>query len=274
MDDNATPASEIRTILTSFIADEVSRAGMDNVVLGLSGGIDSSLAAYLAVEALGPEHVLGLVLSYRTSSPESVADAKLVAQKLGIRSEEIDITPMADAFFRDYAPDSSRARRGNVLARLRMVCLFDRSARENGLVLGTSNKTEILLGYGTIHGDLACGINPLGDLYKTQVRELAALVGVPEAIIAKSPSADLWPDQTDEGDLGFTYEEIDKLLYHLGELRRDRTSLLEQGFEPDFIDHVCSLIRESQHKRRLPLIAKVSSGTLGDEFPLSREWGV
>lgn len=271
MEDIASRSDKIRRILTSFIADEIQRVGMENAVLGLSGGIDSSLAAYLSAEALGPEHVLGVIMPYRDSSPESVADARLVTEKLGIRSEEIDITPIADVFFGDYAPQASRVRRGNVLARLRMVCLFDRSAAENALVVGTSNKTELFLGYGTVYGDLACGINPLGDLYKTQVRELAAQIGVPERIIAKAPSADLWPDQTDEDDLGFSYEDIDRLLYLLVDMRYDRKALLEEGFAPEFVDHVYRLVQRTQYKRRLPPIGKVSGRTVDGEFRSSRD---
>jgi len=274
MEGIATRSSSLHKILTSFIANEIHRIGMDSAVLGLSGGVDSSLVAYLAAEALGPEHVVGLIMPYKASSPESIADARLVAGELGIRTEEIDITPMADAYLESYAQGASPLRRGNVLARMRMTCLYDRSVAEKGLVLGTSNKTELLLGYGTIYGDLASAINPLGDLYKTQVKELAAQIGVPERIVAKAPSADLWPDQTDEADLGFTYEQIDKLLYLLVDLRYDHKSLLEEGFDQHFIDHVYSLIQHTQYKRRLPLIAKVSGRTVDREFRYSRDWGV
>lgn len=263
MEDLAARSGKIRETLTAFIADEIRRAGMENAVVGLSGGVDSSLVAHLAAEALGPERVLGLIMPYKSSAPESVADARLVAGELGIRVEEIDVTPMADAYFSTQAADATQVRRGNVLARLRMICLFDRSAAENGLVLGTSNKTERLLGYGTLHGDLACGINPLGDLYKTQVWDLARYVGVDEAIVAKAPSADLWPDQTDEGDLGFTYEEVDKLLRLHVEGSLDRKALLDRGFAPDFVDHVLGLVRKMEFKRRPPLIAKVSSDPRG-----------
>lgn len=274
MEDIAARSSKVRKILTNFIANEIRRVGMESAVVGLSGGVDSSLVAYLAAEALGPQHVFGLIMPYKSSAAESVADAKSVASKIGISVEEIDITPMADAYFDAYAADASPLRCGNVLARLRMICLFDRSAVHSGLVLGTSNKTELLLGYGTIHGDLASGINPLGDIYKTQVRDLARHVGVPDHIIAKAPSADLWPDQTDEGDLGFTYEEVDRLLYLLVDLRYDRKALIEEGFATDFVDHVYGLIQRTQYKRRLPLIAKVSGRTVDREFRYSRDWGV
>jgi len=247
---------------------------MENGVLGLSGGVDSSVVAYLAAEALGPEHVVALIMPYKTSSPESIADARLVAEETGIRSEEIDITEMADAFLDRFAQDADPVRRGNVMARMRMIALFDRSKRENGLVIGTSNKTELLLGYGTLYGDLAHGINPMGDLYKTQVKELARHIGVPERIVKKAPSADLWPDQTDEKDLGFTYDRVDKLLYLLVDMRYDRKSLVEEGFDEHFMDHVYRIIQRTQYKRRLPLIAKVSTRTVDREFRYSRDWGV
>ncbi len=266
--------SKIRKILTNFISNEIERIGMEKGVLGVSGGIDSALAAFLAAEALGAENVLGLLMPYRESSEESVSDARLVVDKTGIRHEELDITAMADAFFERYASDADQVRRGNVLARMRMIALFDRSKKENGLVIGTSNKTELLLGYGTLYGDLASGINPLGDVYKTQVRELARQVGVPDRIIEKAPSADLWPDQTDEKDLGFSYEEVDKLLYLLVDMRYDRRALIEEGFDPHFVDHVYRLIQRTQYKRRLPLIAKISARTVDREFRYSRDWGV
>lgn len=274
MESIASRSSNIRKILTNFISNEIHRIGMKSAVLGLSGGVDSSLVAYLAAEALGPEHVVGLVMPYRQSAPESLADANLVVSQLGIRTDEVDITPMADAYLERYASQASPLRRGNVLARMRMICLYDRSVVENGLVLGTSNKTELLLGYGTLYGDLASGINPLGDLYKTRVKELAKEVGVDERIVAKAPSADLWPDQTDEADLGFTYEDVDKLLYLLVDMRYDHKSLLEEGFDAAFIDHVYSIVQRTQYKRRLPLIAKVSGRTVDREFRYSRDWGV
>lgn len=274
MEGLSTRSNKIRKILTNFIANEIRRVGMENAVVGLSGGVDSSLVAYLAAEALGPEHVVGLIMPYKSSSSESSADAQLVADALGIRVRRVDITPFADAYLDNCAADASQLRRGNVLARMRMICLFDRSADENALVLGTSNKTELLLGYGTIYGDLACGINPLGDLYKTQVKEMAAQMGVPERIIRKAPSADLWPDQTDEDDLGFTYDEVDRLLYLLVDMRYDRKTLLEEDFAPDFVDHVYGIIQRTQYKRRPPLIAKLSGRTVDREFRYSRDWGV
>jgi NAD+ synthase len=179
----------LRRILVSFVANEVRKVGLQRVVVGLSGGVDSSLSALLAAEALGPKNVLGIMMPYRTSNPESLAHAERVARQSGIEALTIDVTPQIDAYFSRF-PDADPRRRGNKMARERMTILYDHSARWNALVLGTSNKTELLLGYGTLYGDMASAINPLGDLYKTQVWALAQAVGVPEPIVSKKPSAD------------------------------------------------------------------------------------
>jgi len=200
----------LRKILVSFIRNEVEKVGVHRVVVGLSGGVDSSLSAMLAAEALGPRQVLGIMMPYVSSSPESLAHAETVVRKSSIESLTLEITPQIDAYFARF-PDADQKRRGNKMARERMTILYDHSARWNALVLGTSNKTELLLGYGTLYGDMASAINPLGDLYKTQVWALAEAVGVPDVIVQKKPSADLWVGQTDEGELGFTYREVDKL---------------------------------------------------------------
>src|SRR5690606_26315303 len=203
-----------RQILTGFIHSEITRVGLSRAVIGLSGGLDSALSCFLAVEALGPENVLAVRMPYRTSSPQSLEHAQLVIDQLGVQSITVDITPMVEPLFERF-PDVSPHRRGNVMARERMIILYDQSEAFGGLVVGTGNKTEILLGYTTLYGDSASALNPLGDLYKTQVRQLARAVGVPEVIIEKAPSADLIIGQTDEGDLGYTYAEVDKLLYLL-----------------------------------------------------------
>ena len=212
-----------RTILTGFIRSEITRIGLSRAVLGLSGGIDSAVSCTLAAEALGPENVLAVRMPYKTSSEDSGQDAQRVIDQLGVRSATVEITGMVDALFAQ-SPDASQLRRGNAMARARLVVLFDMSAAFNGLVVGTSNKTELLLGYSTIYGDAACAINPIGDLYKTQLRQLARDLGVPQAIIDKPPSADLWAGQTDEGELGFTYADADRLLYLLVDLRVPRRS--------------------------------------------------
>jgi len=258
-------------ILRGFIRSEVHRAGMAGVVIGLSGGLDSSVAAFLAVRALGPESVRGVVLPYRSSHPDSSAHAELVLGKLGIVGERLEITPVVEAFSALSRP-GSRLRLGNAMARIRMILLYDRSAEIGALVLGTSNKTELLLGYGTLHGDLASAINPLGDLYKTQVRALAEHLGVPRAIREKAPSADLWPRQSDEAELGFTYETVDRLLALLVDARVSRRSAIAAGFAPRLVDDVIRRIVRSQFKRRLPLIAKLSTRSIGWDFRYPRDW--
>jgi NAD+ synthase len=259
-------------LLTDFIHSEVTRTGHDRVVLGLSGGIDSALVAFLAAKALGPANVLGVLMPYRESSPASLRDAREVVDALGIGSEEVDISPMVDAFSAFTTGDVDRNRLGNVMARCRMLVLFDRSARDRALVLGTSNKTELLLGYGTLHGDLASAINPLGDLYKTQVRQLSRHLGVPASILDKPPSADLWPDQSDEDEIGFRYEDLDRLLALLVDARVSRATAERAGFAPEMVERVTRLIVRSQFKRRLPVIAKMSTRSVGWDFRYPRDW--
>jgi len=262
----------VRQILVRFIHEEVTKVGLSRVVLGLSGGIDSALVAFLAVEALGASNVHALCMPYRSSSPSSEADARLVAEVLGIDLRLIRITPMIDAYF-DSFPDASPMRRGNKMARERMTILYDHSALLSALVLGTSNKTELLLGYGTLYGDMASAINPIGDLYKTQVWELAREMGVPDRLIEKKPSADLWEGQTDEGELGFTYREVDELLVRMIDLRYSRDELIGEGFSPKFVDRVYQTVQGAQFKRRLPVIAKVSDRTIDRDFRYPRDWG-
>ena len=261
-----------RRVLTGFIANEAGKAGFRHVVVGLSGGIDSALSATLAAEALGPANVHALIMPYRASHPESRAHAELVVRALGIASQVVEITPMVDAYFA-ACPDADQMRRGNKMARERMTILFDHSARLEALVLGTSNKTELLLGYGTLYGDMASAINPLGDLWKTQVRALARHVGVPEAIVEKQPSADLWAGQTDEQELGFTYERVDQVLHLLVDRRYEIPEVVAAGFDEAFVRAVARRIQTSQYKRRLPVIAKLSARTIDREFRYARDWG-
>jgi len=263
----------VRRILVRFIRNELTKVGFRRAVVGLSGGVDSSLVCFLAAEALGAENVLALILPYRTSSPESLTDAQEVIDLLGIPSRTVEITPMAEPFFQRF-PEMDRRRRGNVMARLRMIVLYDQSAAWGGLVLGTSNKTEILLGYGTLFGDLASAVNPLGDLYKTQVWQLAQAVGVPEHIVQKPPTADLWPGQTDEGELGMRYRYVDQLLYLLVDERYTRDEAIAAGFAPDFVDRVWEMVRRNHFKRLPPVIAKLSARTIGHDFRYRRDWGV
>jgi NAD+ synthase len=262
----------VRRILTAFIANEVRKTGMARVVVGLSGGVDSAVSAMLAAEALGPPNVLAIKMPYRASSPESLVHADLLVARAGIGALEIDITQQIDRYFERF-PDADRMRRGNKMARERMTILYDHSAHWHALVLGTSNKTELLLGYGTLYGDMASALNPIGDLYKTQVWALAEEVGVPEEIVRKHPSADLWTGQTDEAELGFGYREVDELLYMLVDLRCSRAELYAAGFEADFVQRVSEMIRNSQFKRRLPIIAKLSNRTIDRDFRYARDWG-
>ncbi len=259
-------------VLTSFLQNEIGKAGFSRAVLGLSGGIDSALSCYLAVKALGAANVLALRLPYQASSAESLSHANLVIEALGIPSETVEITDMVEPLFA-ASPGISAHRKGNVMARARMVVIYDRSAAWNGLVVGTSNKTELMLGYGTIFGDLASAVNPIGDLYKTQVRQLARAMGVPEAIINKAPSADLMPGQTDEGDLGFTYEKVDQLLYLMVDERYSTQEAVEAGFTPEMVQRVWEMVRQAQYKRTLPLIPKISDRTISHDFRYLRDWG-
>jgi NAD+ synthase len=259
-------------ILTGFIQSEVTRVGFSRAVVGLSGGVDSSLSCYLAAAALGPQNVLAVRMPYKSSSPDSLEHAQMVIDALEVQSKTISISKMADGLLEDM-PDLTQMRRGNVMARARMIVLYDQSAAFNGLVVGTGNKTEILLGYTTLFGDSACALNPLGDLYKTQVRQLARALGVPEVIIQKPPSADLWKDQTDEGELGFLYQDVDKLLYLLVDMRYSPEDCIEVGFAEEFVRKVVDIVRKNHFKRVLPPIAKVSNRTVGYDFLYLRDWG-
>lgn len=268
----AVDTGQARKILTGFIHSEITRHGFSKAVVGVSGGVDSSLSCFLAAEALGPENVLALRMPYKSSRPDSLEDAQAVIEKTGVRSMTVPITSMVDALFAEL-PDMDKVRRGNVMARARMILLYDQSSTFNGLVLGTSNKTEILLGYTTQFGDAACALNPLGDLYKTQLRQLARAVGVPEHIVVKPPTADLWEGQTDEGELGFTYEDVDKLLYLLVDQRYRPVDCVEAGFDEKFVRQVVERVRRNHFKRLMPPIAKLSNRTIGYDFLYLRDWG-
>ena len=261
-----------RRILVGFIRSEITRTGMHKAVLGLSGGIDSALSCYLAVEALGPQNVTAVRMPYRTSSQASLDHAQLVIDALDIPSLTIDISGMADSLITQF-PAMSRMRQGNIMARCRMIVLYDQSACQQALVVGTGNKTEILLGYSTLFGDSACAINPLGDLYKAQVRQLSRAMGVPDVIVDKAPTADLWDGQTDEGELGYTYEDADHLLFLLIDERYTPEECAAAGFDRDFVDRVVERVRRNQFKRVLPPIAKLSHRTIGYDYLYLRDWG-
>ena len=261
-----------RQILTGFVKSEVTRVGYSRAVIGLSGGIDSALSFALAVEALGAENVLAVRMPYKSSSPDSLEHAEMLTDQFKVRSETIEITDMVEPLFgRD--PQISKHRKGNIMARSRMIILYDQSEVYKGLIIGTSNKTEILLGYTTLWGDMAAALNPIGDLYKTQVRQLSHALGIPAAIIDKAPSADLWVGQTDEGELGFTYEEVDKLLHLLIDQRFSPQECVEEGFDETFVSLVITRIRRNQFKRMMPPIAKLSNRTIGYDFLYLRDWG-
>jgi NAD+ synthase len=260
------------SLLVDFLRLETWRTGRRRAVVGVSGGIDSAVVLALAVKALGADAVLGAILPYRTSPASATRDAARVLEHFMVRRVQVDISPMVDAYFWS-STGADRLRRGNKMARERMSILYDLSASERALVFGTSNKTELLLGYGTLHGDLACALSPLGDLYKTQVRQLARHLGLPSRILRKAPSAGLYPGQTDEAEIGFPYPLLDRLLYFLVDLRTPQEEAVRAGFPRNMVLRVCEMIRQSQFKRRMPIIAKVSQRTIGVDFRYPRDWG-
>jgi NAD+ synthase len=261
-----------RRILSGFLKSEITRVGYTKAVVAVSGGIDSALSCFLTAEALGSQNVLAIRMPYKTSSKDSLEDAQKVIDALGVQSMTVPITEMVDPLLERF-PDSTPVRRGNIMARMRMIVLYDQSEAFRGLVVGTGNKTEILLGYTTLYGDSACALNPLGDLYKTQVRQLSRAMNIPASIIEKAPSADLWTGQTDEGELGFTYAEVDQLLYLLVDQRYSPQECVEAGFAEQFVRAVVEKVRRNQFKRVLPPIAKLSNRTIGYDFLYLRDWG-
>lgn len=261
-----------RKILTGFIKSEITRMGFTRALVGLSGGLDSALSCFLAAEALGPGNVLAIRMPYSGSSQASMDDAQKVIEATGVQSMTVEITEMVDPLFARF-PDITPLRKGNIMARQRMIVLYDQSVAFNGLVVGTGNKTEILLGYSTVYGDAACAINPMGDLYKTQARQLAKAIGVPREILEKAPTADLWEGQTDESELGYTYAEVDRLLYRLIDQRYTPAECIEDGFSETFVNSVVDRVRRNQFKRMMPPIAKLSNRTIGYDFLYLRDWG-
>jgi NAD+ synthase len=254
-----------RRVIGQFIAGQLRQAGFERTVLGLSGGIDSALVAYLTAEAIGADKLLCVLMPYRTSSPASRGDAEEVVRRLGCASELVDISPMVDGYFGPES-DASSLRRGNFMARQRMAVLYDRSVTWGGLVVGTGNKTESLIGYTTLFGDSACAFNPIGDLYKSQVRQVAAAIGVPEAIIRKAPSADLWPGQTDEAEADFSYPLLDRLLFWRVDKRRSVEEVVALGFDRALVERVDRMIAGSEFKRQVPPIAKLGPRTTGVDY--------
>ena len=264
-DELAIDTDVARQVIAQFIRGQLRQAGFERAVLGLSGGIDSALVAFLVAEAIGADQLLCVLMPYRTSSDASRIDALTVVERLGSSSELVDISPMVDGFF-SAQPDAAPLRRGNFMARQRMAVLYDRSVIWGGLVVGTGNKTESLIGYTTLFGDSACAFNPIGDLYKSQVRQLAAAVGVPDAIIRKAPSADLWPGQTDEAEADFSYPVLDRLLFWRVDKRRSDEEMTALGFDPALVARVDRLIATSEFKRQVPPIAKLGMRTAGVDY--------
>ena len=258
-------------VLCGFIRDQTQKAGLPRAVIALSGGIDSALSATLAARALGPENVLAIRMPWRDSSPGSLADADLQIEALGLPALTVEITEMVEPLFERF-PEMDRRRRGNVMARQRMIVAYDQSVAWGGLVLGTSNKTEFLLGYSTIYGDSGVALQPIADLYKAQVRQLAASLDVPQSILDKAPSADLWEGQTDEEELGFSYEQVDQVLYLLVDERYVVDEVVEEGFDRDFVGDVWRRVKANHYKRTMPNIARLSNRALGHDFLYLRDW--
>jgi NAD+ synthase len=257
--------------LGRFVADAVANAGASGVVVGLSGGVDSALAAALAVRGLGAERVHALFLPYRTSDPRSAGDAAAVAEALGLRLRSLDISPQIDAYFIGAERDADPVRRGNKMARERMSILFDQAKKLGALVLGTSNKTEILLGYSTVFGDNASSLNPIGDLCKQQVWQLARHLGLPATVVEKKPTADLWPGQTDEDDLGFDYRIADEVLYLLFDQNFSPEEVVALGYAAETVERIVELERRHRFKRRLMLIARLSGSAVNLDREIPRD---
>ena len=262
----------VRPVLVNFLREEIYKVGYQRAVVGLSGGIDSAVSLALATEALGPRNVQAVVMPYRTSSAASEADARRLAEQFGVAVRKVEITPMVEPLLSADA-QMSNVRRGNVMARMRMIVLYDQSEEFKALVVGTSNKTELLLGYGTLHGDMASALNPIGDLYKTQLRQLARAIGIPHPVIDKPPTADLWVGQTDESELGVTYEVADQILFMLVDERCQEQDVIAAGFDPAIVRALNLRIRTNQFKRSLPIIAKISGRSIGTDFLYLRDWG-
>ncbi|MGJ0288308.1 NAD+ synthase [Aliarcobacter cryaerophilus] len=244
----------IKQNLMSFLKEEVLKTGLKKVTLGLSGGLDSAVVAVLCKEVFD-NNLNCVLMPSQYSSKSSVEDAIELCKKFGIKHEIVSIEPILSAYLKNM--DENSLRIGNFSARLRMSVLYDISARENSLVVGTSNKSELLLGYGTIFGDLACAINPIGDIYKSDLFELAKYLGVNDNILKKAPSADFYEGQSDEADLGYSYSKIDSLLKKMIDENRSKDELLALGFEDEFIETIKKRVKINEFKRRLPIVAKI-----------------
>jgi len=243
--------------ITEFIKKNIENAGCKTAIIGLSGGIDSAVSAALAVKALGSDNVITVFMPYVTSNPQSSIDSHTVSNWLNTKNFDIDITPMVDSYFSSF-PEADPLRRGNFMARQRMCILYDHSALYKGLVIGTCNKTEELLGYSTLFGDSACAMNPIGDLYKTQVWEMARYLGIPQQVIDKAPSGDLWQGQTDEGEMGFTYFDADRILYLMFDKELNDGEIIKIGFDEDIVSKIRKMCKRNAFKRAMPPIFKLN----------------
>jgi NAD+ synthase len=253
-------------VISGFIRAQLEQTGFERLVVGLSGGVDSATVAFLAATTIGADNVLAVRMPYRSSSADSETDALRVVTALGCHTERVEITPMVDPMLTLISGSEETAlqvRRGNVKARQRMIVLYDRSAAFEALVAGTGNKTEALLGYGTLFGDMAAAIAPIGDLYKSQLRAVAEALGVPVEILAKPPSADLWPGQTDEGELGATYDDLDRVLFALVDRRWSVDRCVAAGLDPALVAWVARRVAANEFKRQQPPVAKLSLRTPG-----------
>jgi len=240
-----------------FIKDQLNSSGFEKLIVGLSGGIDSAVTAALACKAIGSENVYGVMLPYRLSHPNSLNHAVKVADALKMKHEVIDISPMVDAYFMNYDKDADNLRKGNRMARERMCVLFDLSAKYRALVAGTGNLSELMIGYCTQYGDSACAFEPIGHLYKTHIFELAKALNLPDCVIDKRPTADLWEDQTDEEELGITYTRLDEILYAKYEINNSQVELLRKGFTVDELEKVTKLVKKSEFKRKMPPVPEM-----------------
>jgi len=261
----------VEKVLIRFIRDFVGKNGFENAILGVSGGLDSAVTLSLTCRALGPEHTHALFMPYRLSSPESLEHARAVCGQLGVAGEKVEITSMVDAYLNDF-PTDNPVQVGNLCARVRMMVLFDHSERRRALVMGTSNKSELLIGYSTLYGDSAAACLPIGDLYKTQVFGLAEYLDIPEEIRNKPPSADLWAKQTDEGEIGMTYAELDDILYSRVEKNMRVEDMISTGYDEVAVRRVDAMIKGSQFKRVMPPAAKLQNRAVGIDFRYLRDW--
>lgn len=261
----------VEKVLVSFIKDAVYKNNFKNAIVGVSGGIDSAVVLGLTQRALGSDNTFALLMPYKLSSEDSLEDGKRVCDGLKVRYEVIDISPSVDGYF-DRFPTDDRVLLGNKCARERMSVLYDFSARKKALVVGTSNKSELLIGYSTLYGDSAAAFLPIGDLYKTQVYVLARHLNISEEIIVKKPSADLWQDQTDEGEIGITYKELDEILFQLIDCRKKVEEIEKEGYSKKDIERIKKMIINSQYKRTMPPVCKLQPRTVGIDFRYLRDW--